>query len=426
MAGGPATKGRGATPRALFSWCFYDWANSAFPTVITTFVFGAYFTKAIAVDEVTGTAQWSYAMSLSALAIAVAGPILGAMADHGGRRKPWIALFTGLCVLLTALLWFARPEATFVLWALVLAAAANFAFEMGGVFYNSMMADLVPGPRLGRLSGWAWGIGYAGGLSCLVVGLVLFVQPDPPRFGLDKETAEHVRATAPLVAVWFGLFSLPLFLWTPDTPATGLGLADAARRGVSTLIATLRQIGRYREIARFLLARMIYIDGLNTLFTFGGIYAAGTFGLGFTEIMIFGIGLNVTAGLGAAAFAWIDDAIGSKRTILIAVAGLTVFGTVLVLVEGLTLFWAFGLGLGIFVGPAQAASRSMMARMAPDHLRAEMFGLFAFSGKATAFLGPALLGFVTETMNSQRWGMATILVFFVVGGALLLTVREQK
>ena len=424
LAADPKTEGRGVTPRALFAWCSYDWANSAFPTVITTFVFGAYFTKAVAADEVTGTAQWSYAMSLSALAIAVAGPVLGAVADHGGRRKPWIALFTALCVLLTAALWYARPEVSHVLVALVLAASANFAFEMGGVFYNAMMADLVPAPRLGRLSGWAWGLGYAGGLSCLVVGLVLFVQPDPPRFGLDKQAAEHVRATALLVAAWFAVFSLPLFLWTPDTPATGLGLAAAARRGLGTLVATLRRIGSYRQIVRFLLARMIYIDGLNTLFTFGGIYAAGTFGLGFTEIMIFGIGLNVAAGLGAAAFAWIDDAIGSKRTILIAVAGLAGFGTVLVVIEDLTLFWIFGLGLGIFVGPAQAASRSMMARMAPEHLRAEMFGLFAFSGKATAFLGPALLGAVTAATGSQRAGMATILVFFAVGGLLLLSVRE--
>lgn len=419
-------EGRGVGPRALFAWCSYDWANSAFPTVITTFVFAAYFTKAVAVDEVTGTAQWGYAMSLSALAVAIAGPVLGAVADHGGRRKPWIAGFTALCVVLTGLLWFVRPESSFVLRTLVLAAAANFAFEMGVVFYNAMLPDLVPRRRLGRLSGWAWGLGYAGGLSCLVAGLVLFVQPKPPLFGLNPDSAEHIRITALLVAGWVGLFSLPLFLWTPDAPASGVSLADSARRGVGTLVSTLKRIGGHGQIARFLLARMIYTDGLNTLFAFGGIYAAGTFGMGFTEIMIFGIGLNVTAGLGAACFAWVDDAIGSKRTILIAVAGLAVFGSALVLVEDRALFWAFGLGLGIFVGPAQAASRSFMARLAPAHLRTEMFGLYAFSGKATAFLGPALLGFVTAATGSQRWGMATILAFFVVGGVLLLPVREEK
>lgn len=416
--------GRGASPRALISWCLYDWANSAFPTVITTFVFAAYFTKGIAADEVAGTSQWGAAMSLSGLAIALAGPLLGAIADRGGRRKPWIAAFTTLCVILCALLWFARPDPSFALYALVLVAAANFAFEMSGVFYNAMLPGLAAEGRLGRLSGWAWGVGYAGGLTCLVVALVGFVQADNPLFGLDRDAAEHVRATAPLVALWFALFSLPLFLWTPDVATTGIGLAEAARQGIATLAGTLRRVGEYRMIARFLLAHMIYADGLNTLFAFGGIYAAGTFGMEFAEIIVFGIGLNVTAGLGAALFAWADDAVGPKRTILVAVAGLAGFGTVLVLIDQVALFWVFGLGLGVFVGPAQAASRSFMARLAPPHLRAEMFGLYALSGKATAFIGPALLAWATAASGSQRWGMATILGFFVIGGLLLLTVKE--
>ncbi|WP_316976024.1 MFS transporter [Shumkonia mesophila] len=420
----PQEDGRGASPRALLSWCLYDWANSAFPTVITTFVFAAYFTRAVAADEVAGTSQWGAAMSLSGLAIALAGPVLGAIADRGGRRKPWIAAFTALCVALTALLWFARPDPSFALYTLVLVASANFAFEMGGVFYNAMLPGLAAEGRLGRLSGWAWGVGYAGGLACLVVALVGFVQAENPLFGLDRDAAEHVRATAPLVALWFALFSLPLFLWTPDVPATGVGLIEAARRGVATLAGTLRRVGEYRMVARFLLAHMIYADGLNTLFAFGGIYAAGTFGMEFADIIVFGIGLNVTAGLGAALFAWADDAVGPKRTILVAVAGLAGFGAVLVLIDSVTLFWIFGLGLGVFVGPAQAASRSFMARLAPPHLRAEMFGLYALAGKATAFVGPALLAWVTAASGSQRWGMATILGFFVIGGLLLLAVKE--
>ena len=244
--------------------------------------------------------------------------------------------------------------------------------------------------------------------------------------GLDKEVAEPVRMTTLLVAVWFGLFSLPFFAWTPDTPSSGLTLRESVGKGLSTLAATLKQVRKYKQIARFLLARMIYTDGLNTLFAFGGIYAAGTFGMTFQEIMIFAIGLNVTAGLGAASFAWIDDWLGSKRTILISVAALTVLGAAMLIIESKTLFWAYGLALGVFVGPAQAASRSLMARMAPEHLRAEMFGLYAFSGKATAFLGPALLGTVTAAFASQRAGMATILAFFIVGGLLMLWVREPK
>jgi UMF1 family MFS transporter len=181
----------------------------------------------------------------------------------------------------------------------------------------------------------------------------------------------------------------------------------------------------YRDIIRFLIARMIYTDGLNTLFAFGGIYAAGSFGMGLNEIIVFAIGMNVTAGVSAAAFGWLDDAVGPKKTIMISLTGLTVLSTALLIVEGKILFWIFALPLGLFVGPAQAASRSMMARLAPEHLRTEMFGLFAFSGKATAFLGPALLGSVAVVFNSQRAGMATILVFFVFGMILLIRVPES-
>lgn len=192
--------------------------------------------------------------------------------------------------------------------------------------------------------------------------------------------------------------------------------------GLRELKTTFMQVRQYGDIVKFLIARMIYTDGLNTLYAFGGIYAAGSFGMELNEIIIFAIGMNVTAGLGAAAFGWVDDAIGPKKTIMIALVGLSVLSAALLVVEGKTLFWAFGLPLGLFVGPAQAASRSMMARLAPPQLTTEMFGLFAFSGKATAFLGPALLGAVTAVFDSQRAGMATILVFFVVGMILLARV----
>ena len=170
---------------------------------------------------------------------------------------------------------------------------------------------------------------------------------------------------------------------------------------------------------------MIYTDGLNTLFAFGGIYAAGTFGFTFTELIQFGIAINVTSGIGAATFAWIDDWVGSKKTIIISIVALTILSTLILFIETKELFWIFGLMLGVFVGPAQAASRTLMARMAPPDLRTEMFGLYAFSGKATAFLGPAALAFTTDIFSSQRAGMATMVVFFVVGGFLLLTVNEK-
>ena len=243
-----------------FSWCLYDWANSAFPTVITTFVFSAYFTKAIAADEITGTSQWGWALSLSGLAVAVAAPLLGAVADHTGRRKPWIFAFTVLTAVLTGLLWNAKPDVAFIVLALVLMGGANFAFEMAMVFYNAMLPDLTTRDRIGRLSGWGWGLGYAGGLACLGFALVALVEAETPVFGLDKDQAEHLRATGPMVAAWMVVFAVPLFLWTPDRPSHGLSAGEAFKKGWSALADTVRRVREYKDIVRFLIARMIYTD----------------------------------------------------------------------------------------------------------------------------------------------------------------------
>lgn len=415
-----------ASRAALAAWCGYDWANSGFPTVITTFVFAAYFTKAVAVDDVTGTSQWAYAMSASALLLALSSPVLGAIADSAGRRKPWVAAFTLAAIAATAMLWFARPEPAFVIWVLVFAAMANYSFEMAGVFYNAMLPALAPPAILGRISGWGWGLGYAGGLVCLVVALFVLIQPQPPLFGLDKEAAEPVRATALLVAIWFAAFSLPFFALTPDAPSTGVKPMAAVRQGLASIAGTFRRVREFRPIVIFLISHMVYTDGLNTLFTVGGIYAAVTFGMDFNELLLFGIAMNVTAGLGAFVFGWIDDWIGPKTTILISVSALTVLGAILLVVESKTMFWIFGVPLGIFFGPAQSASRSLMARLAPPGLYGEMFGLFALSGKATAFMGPLLFGLVTDLANSQRAGLATILGFFIVGMILLLPVPDVR
>lgn len=415
-----------ATRRAKAAWCFYDWANSAFPTVIVTFVFAAYFAKAVAPNPIEGTAMWGYALSASGIAIALVSPVVGAIADMRGCRKPWLAAFTATCIVASALLWFTLPEPGSIVWGLTLFAIGNLAFEAGTVFYNAMLPGLARPAEIGRLSGWGWGLGYAGGLCCLTLALVVFIQPETPPFGLDKDSAEHIRIVGPLVAVWFLVFSLPLYLWTPDAPATGKPIGAAVRDGLVMLGRTLRTIHRTGPVFRFLAARLLYIDGLNTLFAFGGIYAAGTFGMEVDEIILFGIALNVTAGLGAASFAWIDDWIGPKRTVLIALFAIVLIGIPLLLIESKAMFWALGLCIGIFMGPAQAASRSLMARLAPPDQMTEMFGLFALSGKVTAFLGPAVLATVTAAFASQRAGMATVLVFISVGALILMTVKSKR
>lgn len=290
--------------RAAVAWCLYDWANSAFPTVITTFIFATYFTQGIAKNPILGTSQWGNATALAGLIIAVLSPILGAVADHTGRRKPWLAFFTFLTVISAALLWFAKPSQVFINWALTWVVLGTIGFEISTVFYNAMMRGLVTDQYLGRLSGWAWGIGYLGGLVCLIVAL-LFIEVNIPWLSLNTKVAEQVRICGPLVACWFALFSLPLFILTPDRIASETTIKNAVQKGCAILFNTIRHLGDYKQIARFLLAHMIYIDGLNTLFAFGGIYAAGTFGLSTTEIIKFGIGMNVMAGIGAVGFAWL-------------------------------------------------------------------------------------------------------------------------
>lgn len=413
-----------ASTSSLVSWALYDWANSAFPTVIQTFVFAAYFTRRVAEDEAAGSAAWGTAVGTAGAVIAVSGPVLGAIADQGGRRKPWLASFTALCVVATALLWFVEPGSAAVP-ALVLLAVGIVAFDLASVFYNAMLPELA-GDRIGRWSGWAWGLGYAGGLACLLVALFALVRPEGAWLGLGPAEAEHVRATFVLVAVWFALFSLPVFLVTPDRPGSGRGGLAAVRDGLAQLWTTLRQLRRYGSIVRFLVARMLYIDGLATLFAFGGVYAAGTFDMSEQEVLGFGIALNVTAGLGAALFAWLDDRLGSKWTILLALAGLLATGIPILLVESELLFWVLGTALGTFVGPAQAASRSYLGRAAPADLRNQMFGLYALSGKATAFAGPFLVGWMTAWAGSQRVGMSVIMVFLAAGGLLMLFVPRAE
>lgn len=412
--------------RAVIAWALYDWANSSFFVVITTFVFAAYFTKAVAVDEATGGAQWGFAMGAAGGVIAVLAPILGAIADAGHRRKPWLAVLTLIGMGASAMLWFATPEPGSVAWALAWAGIGVVAVEMGMVFYNAMLPDIAPPERIGRISGWAWGLGYGGGLVALILCLVGFVQADPPPLGLDRDKLETVRVVGPLVAVWMGVFAWPLFVFVPERRGAAVPAGRAVRQGLGRLWATLKRFPSTPVIPRFLIARMLYTDGLNTLFALGGVYAAGTFGMSVEQVITFGIALQVTAGLGAVGFAWIDDWLGPRRTILIALAAMVALGLPLILVTDPLWFWVLGLGLGTFFGPVQAASRSFMARVVPPGESAEWFGLYAVSGKATAFAGPLLFALATETWDSQRAGMATVLVFLVAGAALLATSTVRR
>ena len=420
--GGGERAGRGGR-RAIWSWCLYDWANSAFTTLVVTFIYSAYFTAAFADDPGRGTALWSRGITASALAIAALAPIAGALADRGGRRR-YLILCSLVCVGATAALTFVRPDqANAVVIALGVFVVANVAFELGLVFYNAFLPAIAAPQRIGRISGYGWGLGYVGGLLALVAALVVFV-PETPLFGIPTAGGFNLRATNLLVAGWFLLFAVPAFVFLRDeAPAGGGGVS--VRRAFTDLAVTVRHLRRYRQVGLFLLARLFYNDGLVTIFAFGGIYAVGTFGFSFEDLVTFGIVINVGAGLGALAFGFVDDRIGGKATVGLSVAALAAATLLAALAQTRTAFWAAAVLVGIFAGPNQSASRSLMARFVPAKHESEFFGFFAFSGKVTSFLGPALLGVLSD-LYSQRVGVASLLVFFLVGALILRRVDERE
>ncbi len=408
---------------SVFSWCMYDFANSSFTTLVVTFIYAAYFTKEMAADEITGTSLWSRSLSVTALAAALLAPPLGALADRGGYRKVLLFVSTVVAVLASVLLYTAEPGQ--VVKALLFFTLANIAFEMGTVFYNAFLPDIAAPNRIGRTSGFGWSLGYVGGLLAMGLAMMALVQPTEPWFGLSRENGENFRATTLLVAGWFALFSLPIFLWVKEDKSAITREGGILAASFRQLVGTFRDVKQYKQIVRFLVARLFYNDGLVTIFAFGGVYAVGTFGFSLEELTVFGIVLNLAAGAGAFALGFLDDYLGSKRTIQISLWGLILAATAAVFTHERWVFWMAATLVGICAGPNQAASRSLLGRFVPPNKENEFYGLFAFSGKATAFLGPLLLGELTRIFSTQRVGMAVVLLFFALGLSLLASVDED-
>jgi len=428
--------------KRVFAWSMYDFANQPFTTLVITFIYGTFFTKVIAENEIIGTTLWSRAMTITAITVAILSPIMGAFADKGGYRKFFLMFWTYVCIVGTFALYYPLPGEVYkaLFWVVI----ANIGFEMGGVFCNAYLPDIAPKSKIGRVSGYGWSLGYVGGLIALTLALVLFVQPENPAFGITKNTGEHIRVTNIMVAIWFLIFSIPVFAWVEADKKNNLSKKSLWDESFGQLRNSFYNIRKYKNLLKFLIARIFYNDGLVTIFAFGGIYAAGTFNFTFEEIMIFGIVLNVTAGLGAFSLGFLDDKIGGKKTIQLSNIGLIIACIIAVIVpnkdlftinlptigetiiSGKSFFWLSGVLIGIFSGPNQASSRSLMARFIPPKMENEFFGFFAFSGKATAFIGPLLLGILTEVFNSQRYGVAVVVLMFIIGLILLQFVDEEE
>jgi UMF1 family MFS transporter len=447
-----------AGKRALFGWVLFDWATQPFYTLVVTFLFAPYFVNGFMTDPVRGAALWAYATGIAELIAAALAPVLGAIADAGQPRKPWIAAFSAMLVVGLCGLWLAAPGQTHLVPLVLIAfGVATIGAELATVFTNAMMTSLVSEKRLGTLSGAGWAAGYVGGLvSLALVAGLLVADPAtgktllglPPLVPLDPATREGDRLVGPFSALWYLVFVLPLFLYTPDRRTAPLQ-ARAVSASLAQLVRSVKDLVRdHAQVALFLLARMLYADGLGAIFAFGGIYAATVFGWGATELGLFGIILTLAGTIGAALGGPLDDAKGSKTVIIVTLvlfilaaigvlsvdAGHVLFvlpvgaklqGSAPFSSAGEQVYLAFAIVIGLASGPIQSSSRTLLARMCPPGKITEFFGFFSFSGKITAFAAPLLIGVVTQATGSQRIGIASSLLFLLTGLLLLLRVRAK-
>ncbi|MDN2565734.1 MFS transporter [Aquibium sp. A9E412] len=449
-----------APRRGIWGWMLFDWAQQPFHTLIITFVFAPYFAAAVAPTAARGQELWGLATGLGGLMIALSSPVLGAIADASGPRKPWVLGFSVIGVIACFSLWFAAPGLDDLTFVLVAIALAVFGMEFAAVFTNAMMPGLVPRAELGRLSGSAWGLGYLGGLVSLILVLgFMAATPESgrtllglePILGLDAAAREGDRAAGPLTAIWYVVFVLPMFLFTPDAPRRP-SAQGAVSRGLAQLGRTLRGLPGQRSYFGFLMSSMFYRDALNALYAFGGIYAAGVLGWSIIQIGIFGILANITGALGAWLGGRIDQALGPKTVVTGAILILT-FCCLLVISttrsevlfvsvaggDGSSLpdivFYVAGALIGAAGGAIQAASRTLLVDQVARERVTEAFGLYALSGKATTFIGPLSIAFATAYFSreafglapedAQRLGVTPIIVLFAIGLALLPLVRSR-
>jgi len=402
--------------KEVLAWSFYDFANQPFTTIIVTFIYSAFFVKVIAPNEQIGTTMWANSIALSAIIVAVISPILGAIADNGGFRKFFLIVFTWICAIFSIALYF--PEAGEVYFALSLFVIANVAFEMGSVFCNSYLPDLSNNENSGSVSGFAWGLGFVGGLLALFLSLFLF----------DINNPVDLRKINILVGIWFLIFSIPTFLFVKDRKKEKLKKSHFID-SFSSIKKTFKSVTEYQLISQFLIARLFFNDGLITIFALGGIYAVGTLDFTFEEVMQLGIVLNIAAGFGAFIFGYIEDKIGVKKVINISLFVL-IAATLIAYIAPETqfpkkMFWFAGVLIGLMVGPNQSCCRSLMARLTPKEKQNEFFGFFAFTGKATAFLGPLLFGLVTSYYSSQE-ALWVVIIFFIIGLVLFNRITFKK
>lgn len=422
----------------VVAWGLWDWGGSAFNAVVTTFVFTVYLTT----DGLFGTpsgvsAALGWSLAAAGVVVAAIAPLTGRRADLGGRRRLWLGVHSAVVVVCILLMFFVRPDPAYLWLGLGLLAVGTVFFEFASVNYNAMLAQVSTRASIGRVSGFGWGMGYVGGIVLLLIVYFGFISPEVGLFGVTGEDGLDVRVSILLAGVWFAVFALPVLVAVPEVPARAGG---AERLGVvASYRALFRQISALwhesRTTVMFLIASAVFRDGLTGVFTFGGVLAQGTFGFSAGEVIVFAIAANVVAGVATISVGALDDRLGPKTVIVASLVGLVVCGTAVFVLHdgGATVFWIFGLLLCLFVGPAQSASRSYLARLIPEGREGEIFGLYATTGRAASFLAPAAFALAVsiaaaasggDEANVQYWGILGLVAVLAVGLVLLLPVRR--
>jgi UMF1 family MFS transporter len=433
--------------RARVSWAFFDWAQQPYNMLVVGFVFGPWFVSGFHTDAVRGQSMYGATIAITGLLIALLSPLLGGAIDANRNPKTWLGLLSVPFVLGCAGLWFAAPGAAPALAPLIMAAiiAASVSTELSINAANSMLPYIAEPGRVGRLSGWSTGLGYFAALASIAIVLTAFSLPEQPLLGLDKAQGEDSRIAGPFAALWYLIFVLPLFFFVPKPPAglpvSGKPLAELGR--------TLKRLRTERGMLWFLLGRMLTGEGMNAAGAFGPVLAKGLFGWTATETGIFGLTLAAVAGVSSWLAGILDDRIGSKRTVLIFIAILSVAACGFGLIEadrlffsvpiappqpgdglfastGERLYFACGILFGTAYGPIGAVLRTWMARLAPVGEEGRWFGLYALSGRAASFVAPSIIAVLTVATGDQRIVVPVVLVFIAAGVFFLLRAPAER
>lgn len=414
--------------RVIAAWASYDWGSSAYSTIVVSFVFAPYLANAVAADRPAGSLSGStwlgIAMFCAGVVVAAIAPVTGQRADAGGQRRRSLAMWSAMVVASTVGLFFVRDEYSYLWLGLVLLGAGSIFMEFAGVSYNAMLQQISTPANIGRISGIGWASGYVGGIFVLLLSFVLFIAPEVGLFGVTGEGGLKYRVLALVVAIWFTVFALPVLVSVPEIPPTREIPRVGFLASYKVLVDDVRALYRSdRHSVYFLLASALYRDGLAAVFSFGAVLAVSVYGLTASDVIIFGVAANVVAAAGAFAAGFVEDRVGPKPVIMVSLAGLVTTSTVLLFSSGPAMFWIFGLMLTLWVGPAQASSRSYLARLAPEGREGQMFGLYATTGRAVSFLAPGLFALLAGAFNNDRMGIIGIAFVLLVGALALWRVN---